>query len=62
VNDHGSGNDYTDQQTNMIRVSNNGHSDNQRKRIGGMPAINETHNDHDQVNKKKQCFICKITS
>ena len=33
----------------MIRLSNIGHSDNKRKRIG-MPAINETHDDHGQVN------------
>ena len=37
-------------QTNMIRLSNNGHLDNKRKIIGGMPAINETHGDHGQVN------------
>ena len=33
----------------MIRLSNIGHSDNKRKCIG-MPAINETHDDHGQVN------------
>jgi hypothetical protein len=33
----------------MIRLSNIGHSDNKRKRIG-MSAINEMHDDHGQVN------------
>ena len=53
MNDHGSVNDDTDdtdQQTHMIRVSNNDHWDNQRKRIGGVPAINATYDDHGQVN------------
>ena len=33
----------------MIRLSKICHSDNKRKRIS-MPAINETHDDHGQVN------------